>query len=152
MPDFCRLGIRGTHLSVGPSHHGRLSGDRSYDGRGEPGVFFGALVGAMLGFLVKCHDPAQVFMGDSGSLPTGAAAGYGARHATGSRAADRRRNLRDGTLSVIMQVGYFKLTGRRVVGCSSLHNHFVFKGEPEMRIVIRFWIGPLCWRWSPWRA
>ena len=45
------------------------------------------------------------------------------------------------TLSVIVQVGYFKLTGKRVLACSPLHNHFVFKGEPETRIVIRFWIG-----------
>ena len=45
------------------------------------------------------------------------------------------------TLSVILQVGYFKLTGKRVLACSPLHNHFVFQGEPETRIVIRFWIG-----------
>jgi phospho-N-acetylmuramoyl-pentapeptide-transferase len=45
------------------------------------------------------------------------------------------------TASVILQVGYYKLTGRRILACSPLHNHFVLKGEPETRIVARFWIG-----------
>ena len=110
-------------------------------GAGELGVLFGALVGAMLGFLwFKCH-PAQVFMGDSGSLPTGALLGYGAL-------VTRQEVLLlivggvfvIETLSVILQVGYFKLTGKRVLACSPLHNHFVFKGEPETHIVTRFWI------------
>ena len=111
-------------------------------GAGELGVLFGALVGAMLGFLwFNCH-PAQVFMGDSGSLPTGALLGYGAL-------VTRQEVLLlivggifvIETLSVIMQVGCYKLTGKRILACSPLHNHFVLKGEPETRIVIRFWIG-----------
>ncbi len=111
-------------------------------GAGELGVLFGALVGAMLGFLwFNCH-PAQVFMGDSGSLPTGALLGYGAL-------VTRQEVLLlivggvfvIETLSVILQVGYFKLTGKRILACSPLHNHFVLRGEPETRIVIRFWIG-----------
>jgi phospho-N-acetylmuramoyl-pentapeptide-transferase len=110
-------------------------------GAGELGVLFGALVGAMLGFLwFNCH-PAQVFMGDSGSLPTGALLGYGAL-------VTRQEVLLlivggifvIETLSVILQVSYFKMTGKRILACSPLHNHFVFKGEPETRIVIRFWI------------
>ena len=110
-------------------------------GAGELGVLFGALVGAMLGFLwFNCH-PAQVFMGDSGSLPTGALLGYGAL-------VTRQELLLlivggvfvVETLSVILQVSCFKLTGKRVLACSPLHNHFVFKGEPETRIVARFWI------------
>ncbi|HEY0982659.1 phospho-N-acetylmuramoyl-pentapeptide-transferase [Schlesneria sp.] len=110
-------------------------------GAGELGVVFGALVGAMLGFLwFNCH-PAQVFMGDSGSLPTGALLGYGAL-------VTRQELLLlivggvfvVETLSVILQVGCYKLTGKRVLACSPLHNHFVFKGEPETRIVARFWI------------
>ena len=44
------------------------------------------------------------------------------------------------TLSVILQVGYFKMMGKRVLACSPLHNHFVFKGVPETHIVTRFWI------------
>lgn len=111
-------------------------------GAGELGVLFGALVGAMLGFLwFNCH-PAQVFMGDSGSLPTGALLGYGAL-------VTRQEVLLliiggvfvIETASVILQVGYYKLTGRRILACSPLHNHFVLQGEPETRIVTRFWIG-----------
>ena len=45
------------------------------------------------------------------------------------------------TLSVIMQVGWFKLTGNRLIACSPLHNHFLFKGQHEIKIVVRFWIG-----------
>jgi phospho-N-acetylmuramoyl-pentapeptide-transferase len=110
-------------------------------GAGELGVLFGALVGAMLGFLwFNCH-PAQVFMGDSGSLPTGALLGFGAL-------VTRQEILLlivggvfvIETLSVILQVGYYKLTGKRILACSPLHNHYVFKGEPETRIVTRFWI------------
>lgn len=110
-------------------------------GAGELGVLFGALVGSMLGFLwFNCH-PAQVFMGDSGSLPTGALLGFGAM-------VTRQEVLLlivggifvIETLSVMLQVGYFKMTGRRVLACSPLHNHFVLKGEPETRIVARFWI------------
>jgi phospho-N-acetylmuramoyl-pentapeptide-transferase len=111
-------------------------------GAGELGVLFGALVGAMLGFLwFNCH-PAQVFMGDSGSLPTGALLGYGAL-------VTRQEFLLlivggifvIETLSVMLQVGYFKMTRKRILTCSPLHNHFVLIGEPETRIVIRFWIG-----------
>jgi phospho-N-acetylmuramoyl-pentapeptide-transferase len=110
-------------------------------GAGELGVPFGALVGAMLGFLwFNCH-PAQVFMGDSGSLPTGALLGYGAL-------VTRQEVLLllvggifvIETVSVILQVSYFRLTGKRILACSPLHNHFVLKGEPETRIVTRFWI------------
>jgi phospho-N-acetylmuramoyl-pentapeptide-transferase len=110
-------------------------------GAGELGILFGALVGGMLGFLwFNCH-PAQVFMGDTGSLPTGALLGYGAL-------VTRQEVLLlivggifvIETLSVIVQVGYFKLTRKRVLTCSPLHNHFVLNGEPETRVVIRFWI------------
>jgi phospho-N-acetylmuramoyl-pentapeptide-transferase len=113
-------------------------------GAGELGVVFGAFVGAMLGFLwFNCH-PAKVFMGDSGSLPTGALLGYGAL-------VTRQEVILlivggvfvVETLSVIMQVGYFKMTGKRILACSPLHNHFLFKGEPETRIVVRFWIAAL---------
>lgn len=110
-------------------------------GAGELAVLFGAMVGAQLGFLwYNCH-PAQVFMGDAGSLPTGALLGLGA-------VAIRQELLLVvlggvfviETLSVIIQVASFRLRGRRVLACSPLHNHFVFRGEPETRIVVRFWI------------
>jgi phospho-N-acetylmuramoyl-pentapeptide-transferase len=110
-------------------------------GAGELSVLFAAMVGAMLGFLwYNCH-PAQVFMGDTGSLPTGALLGYGAL-------VIRQEVLLViiggvfviETLSVIAQVTGFRLTGKRVLLCSPLHNHFVFRGDPETKIVVRFWI------------
>ncbi len=111
-------------------------------GVGELGVLFGAMVGAMLGFLWYNCYPAQVFMGDTGSLPMGALLGLGAL-------ATRQEVLLVivggifviETLSVIFQVGWFKLTKRRLIACSPLHNHFLFKGDHEMKIVVRFWIG-----------
>ena len=110
-------------------------------GAGELSVLFAAMVGAMLGFLwYNCH-PAEVFMGDTGSLPTGALLGYGAL-------VIRQEVLLViiggvfvvETLSVIAQVGCFRMTGKRVLACSPLHNHFVFRGDPETKIVVRFWI------------
>jgi phospho-N-acetylmuramoyl-pentapeptide-transferase len=111
-------------------------------GCGELSVVMGAMVGAMLGFLwFNCY-PAQVFMGDAGSLPMGALLGLGAL-------ASRQEILLIlvggvfvvETLSVIMQVGWFKMTGNRLIACSPLHNHFLFKGQHEIKIVVRFWIG-----------
>ena len=112
------------------------------DGVGELTVVLVAVAGAMLGFLwFNCH-PAQVFMGDSGSLPLGAILGYVAL-------ATRQEALLvliggvfvAETLSVIAQVGWFRITGRRLIACSPLHNHFVLRGVSEHRIVVRFWIG-----------
>ena len=111
-------------------------------GCGELSVVMGAMVGAMLGFLwFNCY-PAQVFMGDAGSLPMGALLGLGAL-------ACRQEILLVlvggvfviETLSVIAQVGWFKMTGSRLIACSPLHNHFLFKGHHEIKIVVRFWIG-----------
>ncbi|HEX6985742.1 MAG TPA: phospho-N-acetylmuramoyl-pentapeptide-transferase [Planctomycetaceae bacterium] len=109
---------------------------------GEVAVVLGALAGAMLGFLwFNCH-PAQVFLGDAGSLPVGALLGFGAL-------VSRQEVLLAvaggvfvvETLSVIAQVGWFKLTGRRLIACSPLHNHFVLRGQHELKVVVRFWIG-----------
>jgi phospho-N-acetylmuramoyl-pentapeptide-transferase len=111
-------------------------------GAGEMTVVLGAMVGAVLGFLwFNCH-PAQVFMGDTGSLPLGALLALAAL-------VTRQELLLIvvggvfvvETLSVILQVGCYKLFGRRVIACSPLHNHFVLKGQPEIKIVTRFWIG-----------
>ncbi|MEZ6132911.1 MAG: phospho-N-acetylmuramoyl-pentapeptide-transferase [Planctomycetaceae bacterium] len=108
---------------------------------GEVAVTLAALVGAMLGFLwFNCH-PADVFMGDAGSLPTG---GLLAMAAVISRQ-ELLLVIVGGvfvveTLSVILQVSCFRLTGRRPLRCSPLHNHFVFRGDHENRIVTRFWI------------
>lgn len=109
---------------------------------GEVSIVLGALVGSVLGFLwFNCY-PAQVFMGDTGSLPVGALLALAAL-------VTRQEVLLIvvggvfviETLSVILQVGWFRMTGRRLIACSPLHNHFLFKGQHEIKIVVRFWIG-----------
>jgi phospho-N-acetylmuramoyl-pentapeptide-transferase len=112
-----------------------------FAGAGELSILFAALCGSMLGFLWYNCYPAQVFMGDSGSLPTGALLGFGAL-------VTRQEVLLlivggvfvVETVSVILQVVYFKLTGKRLIACSPLHNHFLFRGDHEIKIVVRFWI------------
>jgi phospho-N-acetylmuramoyl-pentapeptide-transferase len=110
-------------------------------GAGELSVFCGALVGAALGFLWFNAPPAMVFMGDTGSLSMGSA--------LGAISVVTKHELVLGiigglfvleTVSVIMQVGSFKLTGRRVFRMAPLHHHFEQKGWAEPTVVIRFWI------------
>lgn len=110
-------------------------------GAGEYTIILGATVGAVLGFLwFNCH-PAEVFMGDTGSLPLGALLALG-----GLIARQELLLLVIGgvfvieVLSVILQVGCYKLLGRRIIACSPLHNHFLFRGTHETKIVTRFWI------------
>ena len=108
---------------------------------GEIIVFCGAIVGAGLGFLWFNAYPAQVFMGDVGALALGAALGLVAVLV--------RQELvfliMSGvfvmeTVSVILQVASFKLTGRRIFRMAPLHHHFELKGWPEPRVIVRFWI------------
>jgi phospho-N-acetylmuramoyl-pentapeptide-transferase len=110
-------------------------------GAGELAVLAGATIGGVLGFLwFNCH-PAQVFMGDTGSLPLGGLLGLVA-------VATRQELLLvviggvfvAEALSVILQVGYYKWRKRRIFRCAPLHHHFQFQGWPETRIVVRFWI------------
>lgn len=110
-------------------------------GSGELVVFCASLVGAGLGFLWFNTYPAQVFMGDVGSLALGAALGVVAVIVRqelvlfimgGVFVAE--------TLSVILQVGSYKLTGRRVFRMAPLHHHYELKGWPEPRVIVRFWI------------
>lgn len=110
-------------------------------GAGEIAVFCGAMVGAGLGFLWFNTYPAQVFMGDMGSLGLGAALGV--------IAVVVRQELvfflMGGifvieTVSVILQVASFKLTGKRIFRMAPLHHHFELKGWPEPRVIVRFWI------------
>ena len=110
-------------------------------GVGELVVFVGALVGAGLGFLWFNAYPAQVFMGDVGALALGAALGL--------LAVMTRQEIvlfiMGGvfvmeTVSVILQVGSYKLTGRRIFRMAPLHHHFELKGWPEPRVIVRFWI------------
>jgi phospho-N-acetylmuramoyl-pentapeptide-transferase len=108
---------------------------------GELIVFCAALIGAGLGFLWFNTYPAMVFMGDVGALALGAALGV--------LAILVRQELvlviMGGvfvmeTLSVIIQVASFKLTGKRVFRMAPIHHHFELKGWPEPRVIVRFWI------------
>ena len=111
-------------------------------GSGELAVVAGAMVGASIGFLwYNCH-PAQVFMGDTGSLPLGALIGFIA-------VVIRQEVLLliiggvlvMEVLSVVMQVGYFKATGgSRLFRCSPIHHHFHLLGWTEGQVVVRFWL------------
>jgi len=109
---------------------------------GELSIFYSAILGAVLGFLwYNCH-PAQAFMGDVGSLPLGAAMGYGALVS---------RNeilllLIGGVfvielITVVLQIGYFRYTGgKRLFKCAPIHHHFHMAGWSEPQGVVRFWL------------
>jgi len=109
---------------------------------GELSIFYSAILGAVLGFLwFNCH-PAQTFMGDVGSLPLGAAMGYGAL-------VTRNEILLliiggifvIELLSVVLQVSYFKYTGgKRLFRCAPIHHHFHLIGWSEPQVVVRFWL------------
>lgn len=110
-------------------------------GAGETVIFCGSIVGAGLGFLWFNTYPAQIFMGDVGALGLGAALGI--------IAVIVRQELvlvlMGGvfvmeTVSVILQVASFKLTGRRIFRMAPIHHHFELKGWPEPRVIVRFWI------------
>ena len=110
-------------------------------GTGELAVFCGALVGASLGFLWYNAPPAMVFMGDTGSLSVGGALGaisVVTKHELVLAIIGGLFVLE--TVSVIVQVASFKLTGKRVFAMAPLHHHFEKKGWAESTIVIRFWI------------
>jgi phospho-N-acetylmuramoyl-pentapeptide-transferase len=110
-------------------------------GVGELAVFCGALVGAGIGFLWFNTYPAQVFMGDIGALAGGAALGIVAVMV--------RQEIvlfvMGGvfvmeTLSVVVQVASYRLTGRRIFRMAPLHHHFELKGWAEPKVIVRFWI------------
>jgi len=110
-------------------------------GAGELAIVCGALAGAGLGFLWFNTYPAQIFMGDIGALAVGAALGL--------MAVIVRQELvfivMAGvfvmeTVSVILQVASFKLTGKRIFRMAPIHHHFELKGWPEPRVIVRFWI------------
>ena len=110
-------------------------------GAGELVVFCGAIAGAGLGFLWFNTYPAMIFMGDVGALALGAALGVVAvitRHEIVLFIMGGIFVLE--TLSVIIQVSSFKLTGRRVFRMAPIHHHFELKGWPEPRVIVRFWI------------
>ncbi|QTA82087.1 Phospho-N-acetylmuramoyl-pentapeptide-transferase [Desulfonema limicola] len=111
-------------------------------GSGEVSVFCGILAGCGLGFLWFNSYPAQVFMGDVGSLALGGA--------IGTVAVVTKQEIMlvlvgglfvIEALSVIFQVGFFKMTnGRRIFKMAPLHHHFELKGWPEPKVIVRFWI------------
>ena len=110
-------------------------------GTGELTVFCGAIFGASLGFLWYNSHPADVFMGDVGSLGLGGA--------LGTLAVNTKHEIMLAvvggifvieTFSVIIQVASFKLTGKRVFRMAPIHHHFELKGWPESKTVVRFWI------------
>ena len=110
-------------------------------GAGEIGVFAAALAGACIGFLWYNCYPAMMFMGDTGSLALG---GTIAMVAVLVRQ-ELTLVVVGGVfvveaLSVILQVSYFKLTGRRIFLCAPIHHHFERKGWTETQVVVRFWI------------
>jgi len=110
-------------------------------GTGELAVFCAAIVGASLGFLWFNAHPAEVFMGDTGSLALGAALGTVAVLIK----QEILLVLVGGlfvveAVSVILQVGSFKLTGRRIFRMAPLHHHFELLGWAESKVIIRFWI------------
>ena len=110
-------------------------------GAGELAVFCGSLVGAALGFLWFNAPPAKVFMGDTGSLALGGALGAISvitKHELVLAIVGGLFVLE--TVSVIVQVVSYKLTGKRVFAMAPLHHHFEKKGWAESTIVIRFWI------------
>ena len=110
-------------------------------GMGEAAIFGSAFVGACLGFLWYNTYPAEIFMGDAGSMMLGACLGVMAILVrqelvyfvmSGVFVAE--------TMSVILQVGYYKLYGKRIFRMAPLHHHFELMGIPEPKVIVRFWI------------
>ncbi|AYG59597.1 phospho-N-acetylmuramoyl-pentapeptide-transferase [Rhizobium jaguaris] len=110
-------------------------------GTGELAVVLGAVIGAGLGFLWFNAPPAAIFMGDTGSLALGGMIGSVAvatKHEIVMAIIGGLFVLE--ALSVIIQVGFFKMTGRRVFLMAPIHHHFEKKGWTESQVVVRFWI------------
>ena len=111
-------------------------------GTGELAVFCGAMVGSGIGFLWYNTYPAQIFMGDVGSLSLGGA--------LGTVAVLTKQEVLLAivggifvveTISVIFQVGWFKVSnGKRIFKMAPIHHHFELKGWAEPKVIVRFWI------------
>lgn len=126
---------------VGHAVYSDYLGIPSVPGTGELSIICGALIGAAMGFLWFNAPPAMVFMGDTGSLAMGGLLGAMAvmvKHELVLAIIGGLFVLE--TLSVIIQVASFKLTGKRVFAMAPFHHHFEKKGWSEPTIVIRFWI------------
>lgn len=126
---------------TGRADYSEYLGIHHVAGAGELAIICGALIGAGMGFLWYNAPPAAVFMGDTGSLSMGATLGTIAvivKHEIVLAIIGGLFVLE--TLSVIIQVTSFKLTGKRIFAMAPLHHHFEKKGWSEPTIVIRFWI------------
>jgi phospho-N-acetylmuramoyl-pentapeptide-transferase len=142
MPSVLVAGALGIFAyAAGNVIYARYLGIPYIEGAGELMVFCAALAGAGLGFLWFNAYPAQVFMGDIGALALGAA--------LGTVAVIVRQELvlliMGGlfvveTLSVVIQVASFRMTGKRVFRMAPLHHHFELKGWAEPKVIVRFWI------------
>jgi phospho-N-acetylmuramoyl-pentapeptide-transferase len=142
MPAVLVAGALGVFAYVGGNViFSRYLGIPYVEGAGEMLVFCAALGGAGLGFLWFNAYPAQVFMGDVGALALGGA--------LGTVAVIVRQELvlviMGGifvleTLSVVIQVASFRMTGKRVFRMAPLHHHFELKGWAEPKVIVRFWI------------
>lgn len=110
-------------------------------GAGEMTVFLGAVVGAGLGFLWFNCFPAQVFMGDTGSLALGAALGYVALVCRQeiALAVAGLMFVADG-LSVVLQIGSYRLFGKRILPFAPISNWWLIRGQHEVKVTIRYWI------------
>lgn len=133
---FCFIAFISNHVEMASYLHILY-----IEGSGEIAVFLAAMLGAVLGFLWYNGHPAQLFMGDIGSLTLGGIIGVSALLL-------RKEILLAivggifvlEALSVILQVASFKLRGQRIFLCAPLHHHFEYKGWPETKVVTRFWI------------
>jgi phospho-N-acetylmuramoyl-pentapeptide-transferase len=111
------------------------------EGASELSVFCAAIIGAGIGFLWYNSYPALIFMGDVGALALGAALGTLAIFTKNELLSVLLHGVfLVETLSVMVQVGSFKLTGKRVFKMAPIHHHFELKGWPEPRVIVRFWI------------
>jgi phospho-N-acetylmuramoyl-pentapeptide-transferase len=127
--------------TVGRADFTEYLGVHFVPGTGEIVIFCAALIGGGLGFLWYNAPPAAVFMGDTGSLALGGALGaiaVATKHEIVLAIVGGLFVVE--ALSVIIQVAYFKRTGRRVFLMAPIHHHFEKKGWAEPQIVIRFWI------------
>ena len=142
MPAMIAAGSLGViAYAVGRTDFTEYLGINYVPGTGEILIFAAALIGGGLGFLWYNAPPAAVFMGDTGSLALGGALGaiaVATKHEIVLAIIGGLFVVE--ALSVIIQVGYFKLTGNRVFLMAPIHHHFEKKGWAEPQIVIRFWI------------
>jgi phospho-N-acetylmuramoyl-pentapeptide-transferase len=143
---ICALTFAGLCYITGRIDFSRYLNIQYLHGAGELAVFCGALLGACLGFLWFNANPAKVFMGDTGALALGGALGTLALLVK----KEMLLVIIGGVfvleaVSVIIQVMYFKMTGKRIFKMAPLHHHFELSGWKEQQVVVRFWIlGVIC--------